>query len=275
MKNILLLILTFIMLNNLNAQTYHVIQVNGTIKNESTNTFLVSGDIINANDKIAFEDKDSKAALISGTEGLMTLQALKTITGYKLIDDVYSNLYSEEGRLSSGYIPPSLESFTAKPLENLYEIQSHFGRENYLILNNSANVEVDAKDFPTTNSSYFMLKYDYSGLTIYKQLEYSSNTILLDFNKIFEVNNELISETMAFNYEVYYHKGKKISPLKICNFDPIFVQNAEIMPKVKIIKDVIEDKEKFTQEVYNYLTDYYGSIYIPNLKKWLSDNFEI
>ena len=80
---------------------------------------------------------------------------------------------------------------------------------------------------------------------------------------------------MIFDFEIYYNKGKKKMPEKICNFDPTFIDNDEILPRIKIIADIIDnDEDKFINQVYEYLLDYYGIVHIPNLKSWLDENFD-
>ncbi len=235
------------------ADEYKVIKVDGTIIFQSTNQNMKIGDIFVTGTGLNFTTPDSRAAVISKLKGRHVLSS--TEKGQTKILPAANNISSRAGALI-----------------NIIDLQNHFtGR--YLVIDKAA-LEVGEEAFPQNDDAFFYLAYYHNDEQIRKKLSHEGNSVILDKNEIFMIDERPI-EVSEKEMTLFYRNGGTSS--KISTFTPVFPDTEELKLEVEIILEEFEDKDDPTKikEITAYLNEFYGKPQEDNLNEWLDAEFQI
>lgn len=244
----------------LKSQCYTVLSVKGEIILEKTGKALQEMDEICANDKLTFKTADSKAAVLSSDQGRFIIKSSKKKSNDNLTAFVKSVLSQGTGNLSS---------------RGEISLETEFG-EVYFVVGKYA-LPVDAKSYPLNDDNFFYLKYSYEGKDVNKKLNFFKDTLFLEKENIYKVDDKSVDEEKIQNVSLYYYEKEKNLSTKITNFRLVFADESklkkELTEYISLLRNAGKYDEYIIQEVLLYLSDIYGNINIDNVKIWLYANF--
>ena len=235
------------------ADEYKVIKVDGTIIFQTTKKNMVIGDIFVSGTGLDFSTPDSRAAVISKLKGRYVLSSAEK--GQTKILPAANNISSRAGALI-----------------NIIDLQNHFtGR--YLVIDKAA-LEIGEEAFPQNDDAFFYLAYYHNDEQIRKKLSHEENSVILDKDEIFMIDERPI-EVSEKEMTLFYRNGGSSS--KISTFTPVFPDTDELKLEVEIILEEFSDKDNPTKikEITAYLNEFYGKPQEDNLNGWLETEFQI
>lgn len=241
------------------VESYTVIKVIGTILLQKTGIPLVSGDVILINDPIIFKTLNSKASVISSEKGRMVLSA----------DGNADKLTT----VKSSLIPPMSNIASRNgPILSISDVQSYFSGDYVLI--KQAKVNISRNIFPMNDSCFFFMTYKHNGEDINKKLPFNDETLILDRNEVFKVDNAAIESSFRTPVKLRYQSGGGQTLL----INELVFISPEIESLKKEIGLIIKQRSKqsdreIIEDVNAYINEFYGKTDIDHLKDWLNTSF--
>ena len=269
-----LLILSLIILsfpNFLFSQCYTVLSIKGEIISEKTGQPIKEMDEICATDKLTFNSKDSKAAVLSSEQGRFVVKLSDKKNGNGLTAFVSSILNPGKERLSTKYIDTDeLE------LANLNFYKEEFG-SNYFIIKES-RIYIDSAIYPMNNENYFYVKYLYDGKEIEKKLKYDKDKLFLN-KEIFNDNGNTFDHDKVDSVRLYYSSRKINGQKKLTTFKLSFLDEEKLKSELSNYISILRKTEKtnymIVEEVSFLINDVYGNVNYYDLATYLDLNFGI
>lgn len=259
---ILAISLFFLLPNILRSQCYTVLSVKGEIILEKTGQPLREMDEICASDKLTFKSSDSKAAVLSSEQGRFVIKPDKNKTNDKLTAFVKSVLSQGTGTLST---------------RGEVTLENEFG-ESYFIIG-TGRLHIDTKTYPMTESNFFYIKYKYGSEDVNKKLKFIKDTLLLDKESVYKVDEKEINPAKVQSVSLYYYEKDKNASTKIASFSLEFANEnkltGELKSYINLLKNAGKENDFIIQEVMLYLNDVYGNINYDNIKAWLFDKYAL
>jgi len=260
-KYILLFFLLLLVLPAMSySQCYTVLSVKGVIVVEKTGMPLREMDEICASDKLTFKSKDSKAAVLSSEQGRYIIKPNKNKKDDNITAFVKSVLVQGTGSLST---------------RGDVSIENEFG-ESYFVIG-ANRLTVDSKMYPMNEYAFFYIKYNYNGEDINKKLKFSKDTLFIDKESIYKIDDKDIDINKVQGVSLYYYEKEKNTSTKLASFILTFADEKslgkELKEFIKILKSKGKENDIIIQEVVLYLNDVYGNINIDNVKLWLLEKF--
>ncbi|MBI5403741.1 MAG: hypothetical protein HY959_10105 [Ignavibacteriae bacterium] len=242
------------------SQCYTVLSVKGEIILEKTGKPIQEMDEICATDKLTFKSSDSKAAVLSSEQGRFILKPGKSKKNESFSAFVKSVLSQGTGSLST---------------RGEVSLENEFG-ESYFVIG-TYRLPVDIKTYPMSESNFFYIKYKYNGEDINKKLKFNKDTLFIDKESVFKIDEIEIDQKSVQGVSLYYFEKGKNTSTKIASFQLSFANEskltAELKSYVNLLKNAGKNNDYIIQEVVLYLNDVYGNINIDNLKIWLFDKY--
>ena len=242
------------------AQDYRTIRVNGTIVLERENIPLETGTVFEEEDNLIFKTQNSIATVINPQKGRFILRPDNTDLAYARASytPAMSNISSRSGAF-----------MTALDLKNHLDGRYVFFDENYLTIN--------PEIFPMNEEKFFFLRYQYNGDTINKKLAFNHDTLLIRPHEVFSIDNTPVDYTSVNEVELWYmerDEGNKITLLN--KFEPVVINNDELMQELQIIFDIYSDKpeKQVRQEAFSYIHEFYGTLNKENFEYWMTRYME-
>ncbi|TNE54259.1 MAG: hypothetical protein EP338_08840 [Bacteroidetes bacterium] len=259
MKRLLVLSTLFLLLASFGTyriDAFSVIKVIGGIRHAQTNKSLFTGDKVFSNERLKFNDQQSKAALINKEKGRIMLRA------------------SRSGIVSEGLMPalPNVSS-RAGALINQIDIEKHFS-DKYLILS-GYEAEISPKKFPMDQNHFFFLRYSYQGEDISKKLNFEENKLQLNADEIMQVDGKRIELSPGTKMTLFYRNNEEKTSEAIALFEPVFANEKDLVQECKLIlREIGEglDAGAKKEQLLAYLTENYGKPQQDNLNNWLHEN---
>ena len=167
---LLLLTSLFISLSSLGQSSYTTIHVIGKIYRPDSQSFLKRGDRLSDEEKLEFQTKDAKAAVLSSDRGRYVLQPSQEAASADgaLVFALKSVITPVKGRMST----------RAGGINNKLDFQKKLNDGAVAWLADEMSVNVSESAYPTDDSKFFFASYDYQGEQINKKLE-SQNELLV------------------------------------------------------------------------------------------------
>ena len=129
------------------------------------------GDQFASNQKLKFNNSESKAAVISKSKGRFVLTQKKTNSTKSNLIPAMSNISSRGATTNLSGANDSVNLSSAQnetQLSNSIDLQNYF-TGNLLLLDSSSSI-IQVKELPITDSSFFYVTYAHNGETIAKPL---------------------------------------------------------------------------------------------------------
>lgn len=264
-----------------NEDFYHVLEVNGKIKNIKTNSDLSQGDNLSSNAKVKFSTADAVAMLHSRTQGRFQLraQADKPKPGIEL--------WVRDGLLALN----NTINTRAGKITDMNAFRLHFKNEgqNYLVLGGKTEIEISNELLEKIffEEGFFFIRYQYQGNNINKRLNLQGNILTLSENEIFTIDGKPIKDPENItNFMISFYRTAKKDAMyledtelkKHLYFDLRFVNEAILQQKgaytlVKYLKQEGESEEKILDALKELLGDL-GGVERDNLKVWYKNSFK-
>jgi len=264
MKNIVAFLLMVFCVRTAYSQDYFtVIKVSGNIVIERTGTPLDIGTSFSQDENLLFKVPDSRAAVINPQKGRFIITS-QNIAEFKSLK---SNYLPSAGKISTRSV-----GFSSRRDDLRKQIEG-----NYVILDES-RIKVDTDFFPLTDKNYFYITYDFNDKIINKKLEFNEDTILIRKNELLAIDGIVIPDPrIQIMKLVYLEEGQENSSEIICSFLPVFPDLAQLKQEIKVILEQMEMSpyEEKLREISAFIKEFYGNLDEPNLKRWLSENFNL
>jgi len=266
----ILIIALVVFFTGANAQQYKVLKVKGTVK--VNNKALAQGSTvtIKPTDKISFAPSNSVAAVFSNATGLAALYDEKSATSNSVTALV-------EGKVSAYFkLSKKTTGTRAGEMVTRIDLENHFGRDNYLVLDGEIKLKINAKSFPMNDNTFFIVNYMLEGDAerIDKMLSFVSDSLIINREEIYTVDSVLVDNAKVSDFKfIYYNAETEVSDV-ICSFHPVFpvdsVLAVEVQALVTDLKTQNKTKEQMLEEITNYLNDMYGKPDKDNLLVWVN-----
>ncbi len=264
MKKIYALLILVLLVQALEAQDYFtVIKVSGNIVIERTGTPLDIGTSFSQDENLLFKVPDSRAAVINPQKGRFIITS-QNIAEFKSLK---SNYLPSAGKISTRSV-----GFSSRRDDLRKQIEG-----NYVILDES-RIKVDTDFFPLTDKNYFYITYDFNDKIINRKLAFNEDTILIRKNELLAIDGIVIPDPrIQIMKLVYLEEGQENSSEIICSFLPVFPDLAQLKLEIKVILEQMEMSpyEEKLREISAFIKEFYGNLDEPNLKRWLSENFNL
>lgn len=237
---------------------YKVIKVSGKIEFKESGNLMKQGDVFTAKTELDFKTPESRAAVISPGKGRFILTASNS-----------------KGKSSN--LVPAMNTVETRggALLNLIQLQAVFN-ENLVILN-SLKLVIGKQAFPMNDDCFFYVEYLLDADTIYKKLDFNSDTLILDPENIFIVDQNEIEIPYSKNMTLYYRNEKENSTEKISTFDVIIPDMNEFKAETGILLENFKDlkNRKKLNEVMAFISEFYGHPEKGNVITFLEKSFDI
>ena len=261
----------FLFLFKAHSQPLYVIHTNGIIQNLTAGDTLKVGSKINLEDKLLFKAPNAVAAVIDPQKGRFTICAdsLKNENNeIEFVSFVKDCFFLSQKRVST----------RGGVINNFVDLQNHFSKRRYLILD-TLKISINPETFPMSKNTFFYVRYLYENEIVNKRLESVENTLLISKETLFTIDGKEVPSQQVSDIKLYYYftRGKDgdIKSLKICDFDPIFVDTAYLETQIELLISSLkpETEDEIENEVLCFLNEFYGVPNINNLRNWLRNNF--
>lgn len=257
------LVLMILYSNAFSQDCYIVLKVKGTITLENTGEILQKDSKVCAGDNVSFGSPDAAAILYNSSNGRYTLKPNRSSESE--LSGIIRSLVSNALSTSHANVDTRGEEYDLKKL---------FKNNFYVIGSNE--IFPDADDYPLTDSSYFYITFMYSEMTITSRLKNSKNSFFLDKRSVYTVDRKEIEQNEIDNVTLnYFNKnGRSVKAFKLRFLDTESIRS-ELTPYITELRSSGKTDEEIINEVLYYIYDIYGPFSSDNLRKWLSDNFNL
>ncbi|HOU98086.1 MAG TPA: hypothetical protein PLP65_04500 [Bacteroidales bacterium] len=242
---------------------YKVISVNGEILAKKANIKLQSGVEVKSDDNFAFMIPNSRAALINPKLGRIILTEQNATDAF-----------------SKAAFAPAISSVKTRgmisnSIVSKNQLVSMFSDHLYVI--DKLEIKINQSLFPMNNNAYFFIRYTYKGEEINKRLSFKSDTLILDKNSLYTIDGVPIPNPDVSEMKLYYYEilGENAKATFLSAFNLSFIDGEKLKSEVKIILDAIakESYDKKMAEVYDYVTQFYGTVDLEYLENWVNKVF--
>lgn len=235
-------------------EKYHVIKLKGMITYKSNQQQLKRKSTF-----LSLED-----LVFSEDAGMYVLNEEGKV--FKLIQTSHNQKYKlQQTSLKVGTRPGKILEYIA--------FQQFLADRKLLILGNNLYIEVGEEAFPLDEEQFFYIQYDWNGESIPKKLSYQGNRIIIQKDKLFQVDGQPIDADEVANFALYYFNQTTEESLFINHFQPIFPPEDTLIQEIKLIQ-AISKRKKWTKKDYyqvieNYLVVVYGVPAKEHFLDWL------
>ena len=251
---------------------YTVIKVQGTITYIRSGLKMQRGDQFASNQKLKFNNSDSKAAVISKSKGRFVLTQKKTNSTKSNLIPAMSNISSRGATTNLSGANDSVNLSSAQnetQLSNSIDLQNYF-TGNLLLLDSSSSI-IQVKELPITDSSFFYVTYVHNGETIAKKLQHDDNRVIFERKSIFTIDGSPVEVPSHAPINLFYRDDAKNTSALISKFELILPNQNELLEELKIIQSQ-SDKSKFTRLARAHIKQFYGKFNYEELEFWLDAN---
>jgi hypothetical protein len=242
-----------------------VIKVMGTIVMKDTQKLLSTGDDIQQKAPLDFKTPGAKAAVIN----------LKNKSRYLLTSGTSSGSNPNDllAMANTHLIPSAPAVSTRAATTDVSDLKEYF-KDNYVVLNKAYFIISDGS-YHMDATHLFYLKYKYKGEEINKRLDFSGDSLFIDKEKLYKVDNQSISKPDDNTVRLYYMSGNKSS--LVSEFNLIFPDDNSLKQEVDVILKTLGTApfSKKLDEVNAYITEFYGKPNSDNVFTWVKKNFKM
>ncbi len=272
------------------SQEYHTIRVNGTIILVEKNAELQRGTVFEERDSLVFKTYNSLATVVHPEKGRFILRpdnvdlayakasytpALSNIQS-RTIDADFSEEYEDiDLSKAKASFTPAISNISSRgsDLMTLSELQNHFhGR--YAIVDD-IRLNINTEKFPMTEEKFFFIRYELNREPVFKQLSFDDNTVIINKKALLSIDGKQIPDPSVIKeMEVWYLERDDDNNITyIGTFEPVFINEKELLEEVSIILNVFEDKNKdeVLAEILSFINEFYGKPNKNSVEVWLSN----
>lgn len=254
---------------NVAAQTYYFVQVDGKIS--SGGSALAKGSKVSASSKIKIAP-GAKAVVMSSTSGRFVLPKPGTSKTSEF-EDILTNVISP--------LKTNGQASTRGAEDEIVDLAFYFTEGQFAVLSDTLTFQLDESTYPLEDGKSFVaFSYKYQGKSINKVIPFSGNLVTLDKNLLFVTKaGEPIPVEDVDNVTVYYFKDYASKDrVKLTTFNPVFVDLEELKGDLDFLTEMEEyqtetDDTGRYYHIYRFVRDVYGKVSDElTLKNWLVEN---
>jgi hypothetical protein len=239
---------------------YNPIKMKGTITFATSGKHINKGQKFKATDALKFSSTKDFIFVINENEETFLLTPDASLRKYKVKSLTIS------GSTRPGYILTDMQL-----RQFLYE------NDSLLLLNGQFRLILGKEAFPMDETHFFYLQYLWKGDTINKKLTHQGDTLILNAEEIYKIDDKQIdpkdvSDT-CFLY--YYKEDSQESTAYPALSVPIYIvltSNEELQEEVKVLLGTLGNISihDMLVKVDNYLSKFYGRVgSLWELEEWL------
>lgn len=229
------------------SQEYQVLHVKGKIIRESDGALLKPGDKVSDKEKIRFDSKESMAAVLSKEKGRYILKATgDTERQNDLVYILKSTISPVRGGMSS----------RAAGINNDLDFQLYFAQAPYVWAGDVLKIAVSPAAYPMSDSRFFYIEYSFSGDWIGKKLEFEKEFLIIEKEKLFEIDGKPVDPEKVSGYTLYYYDTVTEESKKITDIQFVFITSEELQQIASQFQPINNDSYYHIAEI---LSGLYGS----------------
>ncbi len=267
----LVLVLTLLVSGVSFGQTYYVMNVQGKITT-SSGEVIARGSKIDASAQLLFGDASAKAIVLNSQNGRMILDGNqgKASRGGELMAFVKDALLPMKSNLR-------LSTRGNKEEKEIVNFKDYFGTEQYLIIGDDLEMNVDASKFPLGEGKMMVAFYNVDGQTIKKKIKSDGNKLIFDKRKIFTHQEQTYDPALVEDFKLYYFNKETGASSEEANFKPVFVHEDQFKEEMTTLITFLADTQglksvELERESYHYVLDVYGKISYTIFVDWAKKN---
>lgn len=242
----LTLLVTFLILGQINAQEFSIIKVKGEVSYNKSGAKVKVQDKVEESTKLDFNVENDYAIGFNSELG--------------------SRYFRNKGGNSETNYLPTLAFATRGAQEHNEVTLKEYFKDSLLLTNEltfmlGANMDVDT----------FFIKYNYKNQAINKLLSKTDNKVIIERNELFKVDGKPIEDPYAINVSLFYLKNKKA---KLVNSFKFICPNLnELSKEVLGMEQLCNEMEPAKKDDFllQYLNAEYGRIDADIMKNWLQN----
>lgn len=258
MKNIIvLLLLPLACFAQSGSSLYHVVKVNGDILNMNQGKSLSTGDKIMSSDNLRFQTINASALAINEKSEKYNLK--RPAIDISTNDDMgFTVMLAATPVLSRNQL-------TTRGLVNteraIVDLKSYFGKDDFAVIGDSMSVLLDESLFPLNNNKFVVFHYIINGKTVSKKLGFNNQYLIIEKDKLLEVEGKQILGNQITGIEVYQHEVSSDNSEKITEINLVFVDKESLFKEFDAMIQVLNKLYSTNEEKIEYLTNYFGDVY--------------
>lgn len=258
MKNLMILLLMpLACFAQTGSSLYHVVKVNGDILNMNQNKSLSTGDEIMSSDNLRFQTINASALAINEKSEKYNLK--RPAIDISSNDDMaFTVMLAATPVLSRNQLTTRGLVKTEKAIVDL---KSYFGKETFAVVGDSMSVLLDEGLFPLNNNKFIVFHYTIDGKTVSKKLGFNNQYLIIEKDKLMEVEGKQLSGNQITGIEVFQHEVSTDIKEKITEINLIFVDKELLYKEFNAIMPVLNKVYSTNDEKIEYLTNYFGDVY--------------
>ena len=121
-------------------------------------------------------------------------------------------------------------------------------------------------------TTFFYVQYNYEGEDIMKMLNYEGQFLIMNRDDIYTVDDEPIKYSDTKDFAIYYYNTDTEESRQVREFVPVFPNDEELKNELMVMVEDMrangDDQKKIFDEVYGYLSEWYGKVDNDNLIAW-------
>jgi hypothetical protein len=269
MKWCILLFLCFYTSLVFSQQEFLVTATKGVLKKGGSDQLIKPGDRLKPTDQVIFASPNAAAELVSSSTGRYVLKQKRAAPngGFSPI----KALMTDYLQLSKGHM-----STRGGSLCNPIDFINYFTKDTLLVIGDTCTITLCNTFFIMTDTSYFIVLYNYQGDTIYKKLEYNNNKLKFIRSSLYRVDGKLIDPSKVGDHELYFYHQNRDQGEKICDLKLCFVSSDELIHTIKMYlvstkNEKLKPDEKMA-DIKSLIHDLYGTPDNQLLTEWLKKN---
>jgi hypothetical protein len=232
-------------------ELYYIVEVKGNIV--ANGSLLAKGKQIKATDKLKISP-GAKAIVMSSQRGRFVIPKPGVNTSSQLeffVKDVLSPLKTNAQASTRG----------GEEANGVIDLSNYFGRQQFLIIGETLNFDLDPNKYPLDNKSYLLLMAKVDGVTYLHKLPHTDKHVTLTKDAMLEARGgERIALTALEQVELYYIKNN--ARQLVTSFKPVFLPEAEVkdffdfLSKTTAFGELSEAQAKYDLLYWSFVAAY-------------------
>lgn len=254
-------------------EAYNILQVQGSIYDETKKQDLKRGMVINANDKIIFKSANAKAVVISSMKGRLVLSQPK-----KSYNVNSGNFREFQAFVKDVILPlPKVNMLATKGVsETVMDIPFYFGDSVFYVIGDELKIKLSKSVYPLDMDNLLVFRYVYGDLKVNKRIGYTEdNVIKLNKSELFVTSaGQKISPDSVKLVELIKYKPSSKYYESLTSFQIVFLDannvEEELRDLARLEKGQIPTDTKKKLDYYKYyFYQTYGKTDDEDLQKLL------
>lgn len=256
-RNLLIVALLCVNIHALAQETYTVTRVKGGAVNARTGTSVKTGDVLQSDDKLTFENFDSYLISINQNMGRFMIrlhepQALDEASKFTAYVRDIATPTKRRSLMAERYNPNQT---------TIGDLRAYFGASKFSIIGNTIQIPVDTKTYTINEDKFVVFSYRVNNNPVTKKLGYQNDTLVVEKDKLVVTKSGNITTDEIPSLSVYLYEGSTRSAEQITKIDLMFVEQQVLINEFNTIIPILNRQKMGKDDIKKYLIEYYYDFY--------------